>query len=289
MQERNSSMEEIQTIVDLQRYPIHDTANPEIQSLIARCQAELDAVGCSLVEKFILPESLARMCEEATRLLPRVHWVTEPHNPYFSPDDSSLPADHPVRTMGDRNSGFIGADLLASDSDLNLLYDWQPLTDFVGACLGVSPIYRFADPLARNPYSVMRPDDRFPWHFDGNEFTITVLVQAADEGGIFEYAPDIRTPTSENFDAVAKVLHGSRDGVHSLDLRPGDMQIFKGRYSMHRVTQVKGKANRIIAGPSFVRDPVRVHKPVHAKQVYGRALPIHYEQAAEASPDALTD
>ena len=289
MAERKSSLQEMQNIVDLERYPIHDTSNPEIQTLIARCQEELDAVGCSLVEQFILPDSLARMCAEATRLLPQIHWVTEPHNPYFSHDDPSLPDDHPIRTMGNRNSGFIGADLLAPDSDLNLLYDWQALTDFVGACLRVNPIYQFADPLARNPYSVMRPDDTFPWHFDGNEFTITVLVQAADAGGIFEYAPDIRSPESENFDAVAKVLHGSRDGVHSLDLRPGDLQIFKGRYSMHRVTQVKGETTRIIAGPSYVRDPGRVHKPVHAKQVYGRALSIHYEQAGEESPDALTD
>ena len=34
---------------------------------------------------------------------------------------------------------------------------------------------------------------QFTWHFDTNDFAVTVLVQPADEGGIFEFVPQIRS------------------------------------------------------------------------------------------------
>ena len=80
----------------------------------------------------------------------------------------------------------------------------------------------------------------FPWHFDTNNFTITLAIQSADEGGLFEYAPNMRAE-SENFAAVRVVLDGDSDLVRSLALEPGDLQIFKGRHSLHRVTPLWGQ------------------------------------------------
>lgn len=275
-------------IIDLDRYPIDDLSRPETRDLVANCRRELDAAGCCVVHNFVLPQSLARMKAEADRLLPRTFWSTEDHNPYFCAGAPELPADHPQRTFQKRDSGFINSDLLEADSDLRAIYNWDGLTRFVSDCLGVSPIYCWADPLGCNPYGVMRNGSFFPWHFDGNEFTISILVQEAEMGGVFEYAPDIRSPENENFDCVKRVLDGGRDCVHALDLRPGDLQIFKGRFSMHRVTPVTGGKPRIIALPTYVVDPFAVNRPEHSKQVYGRALPIHYERES-CRPDALTD
>ena len=149
---------------------------------------------------------------------------------------------------------------------------------FISDSLGVFPLYRWSDPLGKNPYSIMHKDHYFPWHFDGNEFTLSILVQKAEKGGLFEYSPDLRSTENENFDEVTKVLRGSRDKVKSLDLQPGDLQIFKGRFSMHRVTKIEGNTSRYIALPTYVKDSYRVNKPEHSKQVYGKALPIHYER-----------
>ena len=44
---------------------------------------------------------------------------------------------------------------------------------FVSACLGISPIYRWADPLACHAYNVMEPEGILPWHFDSCEFTLS--------------------------------------------------------------------------------------------------------------------
>ena len=124
----------------------------------------------------------------------------------------------------------------------------------------------------------MKEGHYFPWHFDGNEFTVSILIQEAEEGGLFEFVPDIRKPGDENLDSVKSILKGSRDRVRSLKLKPGDMQLFKERYSLHRVTRVQGKINRIIALPSYTTHPGMMNRPEHSIQVYGKSLPIQYER-----------
>ena len=124
----------------------------------------------------------------------------------------------------------------------------------------------------------MKEGHYFPWHFDGNEFTVSILIQEAEEGGLFEFVPDIRKPGDENLDSVKSILKGSRDRVRSLKLRPRDMQLFKGRYSLHRVTRVQGKIKRIIALPSYTTYPKMINRPEHSIQVYGKSLPIQYER-----------
>ena len=117
-----------------------------------------------------------------------------------------------------------------------------------------------------------------PWHFDGNEFTVSILIQEAEEGGLFEFVPDIRKPGDENLESIKSILIGSRDRVRSLKLRIGDMQLFKGRYSLHRVTRVQGKIKRIIALPNYTTHPGMMNRPEHSIEVYGKSLPIQYER-----------
>ena len=100
--------------------------------------------------------------------------------------------------------------------------------------------------------------------------------------------PSIRSKDNENFENVKKVLKGDRKLVKSLDLKPGDLQIFKGRFSMHRVTKIEGKTSRYIALPCYVKDPYRVNKPEHSKQVYGKVMPIHFERE-NLEADGLID
>jgi hypothetical protein len=209
-------------------------------------------------------------------------------NPYLTKEDTSLPEDHPKRFFEERTSSFINSDLLEADSILRMIYDSDVMVHFVSDCLNVGPIYRWAEPLGRNPYSVMKDGDYFPWHFDGNDFTVSILVSEAEEGGDFEYAPDIRSANNECFDEVGAVLHGAREKVRVLSLKTGDLQIFKGRYSMHRVTTTQGESPRIIALPTYVTNPYLVNRPHHAEAFYGRSMDIHHERNLERV-DNLTD
>ena len=279
----------IEDLIDLDTYPIHQIGNPIRDELVAETRQQMDAVGCCRISNFVRPEAIAIMLQEAQSLHDQAHWAENAHNPYASPDDPSFPEGHPRRFFQDRASGFINSDLLAPTSPLNRIYDADILTHFVWECLGTSvPIYRWADPLGCNPYGVMEPGHYFPWHFDGNEFTVSILVQKAERGGVFEYVPDIRQPGAENYERVQAVLEGSRQGVHELDLQPGDLQLFKGRFSMHRVTKIEGSATRYIALPTYVHDPFRMNRPHHAVNYYGRSTELH-DQRAAALVDGLVD
>ena len=278
----------ISNIIDLDKYPIDDLDNPITQKLIKDCRARLDYDGCALIKDLVKQESLDRMQAEADLLYDQTYWSKGSHTPYFNKDDPSLPEGHPKRSFQERSSGYINSDILVTESDLRAIYASNTVTQFISKCLGVTPLYIWEDPLACNPYSIMDPDNYFPWHFDGNEFTVSILVQESEAGGVFEYAADLRNPENENFEGVKEILEGGREGVNQLDLRPGDMQIFKGRFSMHRVTKITGNRRRVIALPTYVTDPYSVNRPAHSIHLYGRAEPIHYERE-NYRVDGLTD
>jgi hypothetical protein len=76
--------------------------------------------------------------------------------------------------------------------------------------------------------------------------------------------------------------------VHELDLQLGDLQLFAGRFSMHRVTRIIGDTTRYIGLPTYVHDPYRMNRPYHSESIYGRATEMHRERA-NVLVDGLVD
>jgi len=279
----------LKTIVDLENYPIHDLNSKKIKKLVKKCKDDLDKLSCSTIPNFILPNSIKIMNSELEEKIDKVFMSKKSINPYLnSKDDPSLNEAHPKRTFLERDNGYLNSDLFNKESEMKFLYEQEELLKFVSVCLGISPIYRWADPLACHAYNVMRPEGILPWHFDSCEFTLSIMIQKPDEGGIFEYCPFIREPGNENFNEVKKVLDGDRTKVRQLKLEPGDLQIFKGRFTMHRVTRVKGNKPRYLCIPAYVLDPWRVNTPDHSQAIYGKVLPIHIERN-QARSDGLAD
>ena len=279
----------LKTIVDLERYPIQDLNSPKIKETIKKCKNDLDKFSCATIPNFILFESLEVMNAELKKHINEVYMSKESINAYlYSKDDSSLPIDHPKRIFMDRDNGYLNSDLFEKDSEMKFLYAQEDLLKFVSACLGVSPIYRWADPLACHAYNVMKPEGILPWHFDSCEFSLSILMQKPEKGGIFEYCPNIREPGNENFKEVKKILDGDRTRVRRLKLDPGDLQIFKGRFTLHRVTKVEGNRSRYLCIPAYVLDPWRVNTPEHSRAIYGKVLPIHIERNKPRA-DGLAD
>jgi len=279
----------LKTIVDLKRYPIQDLNSPNIKSLIQKCKEELDQFSCSSIPNFILPKSLEIMNEELKKKIDEVYMSNKRVNPYlYSKDDPSLSKDHPKRIFMKRDNGYLNSNLFEKNSEMKFLYEQEELLKFISACLGISPIYRWADPLACHAYNIMKSKGILPWHFDSCEFTLSLMIQKPEGGGIFEYCPFIRAPGNENFDEVKKVLDGDRTRVRQLILEPGDLQIFKGRFTLHRVTKIEGDKPRYICIPAYVLDPWRVNTPEHSQSIYGKVLPIHIERNSARS-DGLAD
>ena len=82
----------LKTIVDLDKYPIHDLNSPIIKKLIERCKKELEENSCSTISNFILPQSLKVMNLELEKQLDEVYMSKESINAYlYAKDDPSLP------------------------------------------------------------------------------------------------------------------------------------------------------------------------------------------------------
>lgn len=263
-------------LIDLKQYPIDRLASAKGRALVTFVRDQLADDGCCRLHGFLTARALRRATAECDARRSKAFHSTAEHNVYFCADDPSLPEDHPVRLFQKRSQGFIGADYFQDDTVIKQLYHYEPLTTFLSACLETAPIYRSADPIACCPVSVQEAGQAFPWHFDGNEFTVTLMLQSAESGGIFEYAPMIRSPHNEAYDAVRALLHGDRNLVRSLELQDGDLQIFKGKYSAHRVTAVAGRKPRYLAAPAWALMPQMVNTVERSLSGYGRALEVHY-------------
>lgn len=277
----------VSDFIDLDRYPI-DRPGPGRDSIIAEARAAIDTVGCAVLRGFVRAQSLPTIVAECDRTAKFGHRNFNRTNPYFTTEHSDLPASHPLRRFYDRSNAFVPADHFQEESILRAIYEWPAFAPFIQETLGEERFYRYADPLADVIVNLADEGAGFPWHFDTNNFTVTLAIQNAAEGGDFEYSPYLRTPTDENYGGVERVLDGDPSLIRTLRLEPGDLQIFKGRYSLHRVTPLSGPLTRYVAIFSYVEEPGMVGNPERTRQLYGRVLPIHFERAGLRA-DALMD
>ncbi len=274
--------------IDTERYPIADSSASAYEQLVYGIRAQLADDGCAVLPAFIRPDRIDALIAESDRVASNGHRSFNRTNVYFTQDDPSLPERHPLRRFYDRSNAFVPADNFGPDSALRSIYEWRHFPAFIQAVLDEKRFYRYADPLADVIINVVEEGDGFPWHFDTNNYTVTLAIQNGVAGGAFEYCPNLRTPTDENYDRVEQVLDGESSKIKTLHLQPGDLQIFKGRYSLHRVTPVIGERKRYVAIFSFVEEPGMVGSPERTRQLYGRVLPIHLERAGRRA-DALID
>ena len=273
-------------LIDLERYPIDAPDCEKYQTLLTRVQADLAGDGCAVIRGFLTPQAVQALVAEADSVAAFGHKSFNRTNPYFTQDNPNLPEDHPARQFFDRSNAFIPADNFLPDAPLRRIFDFPAFDPFIKAALQEDEFYRYADPLADVIVNMAEEGAGFPWHFDTNNYTVTLAVQNADAGGEFEYAPEIRKD-NENFAEVAKVLAGTSGKVKKLRLEPGDLQLFRGRYSLHRVAPLKGPTPRYVAIFSYVQEPGMVATPERCRQLYGKVLPIHYEKAGLRADDYL--
>jgi len=274
--------------VDLARYPIDRPGSAAYAGLLAGVQATLEADGCAVLKGFVPAARIADLVVEADQVSPAAHRSYNRTNAYFTTDDPALPVSHPKRRFYERSNAFVPADNFGPGSILRAIYEYPAFAPFVQAALQEERFHRYADPLADVIVNVVEDGGGFPWHFDTNNYTVTLAIRNGEGGGLFEYVPALRSAVDENYAGVGAVLDGCAAEVKSLALEPGDLQIFKGRYELHRVTPGTGARPRYVGIFSFVEEPGMVASPERCQQLYGRVLPVHYERAGVRA-DALLD
>jgi hypothetical protein len=276
-------------MVDTDRYPLTDPGSAAWRATVDRTRADLAAVGCSVLADFVRPELQEVLRAECAALEPHAYTKIEKVNAYNTAIDAALPEDHPGRTIMERGNAFVARDHIPASSLIGRLYTSPVFQRFIADCFGLPQLHELADPLSGLTLNVIAPGRTHPWHFDTNSHTVSMLTQAASDGGTFEYCPNIRSAEAENFADVRAVLSGENTrSVQRLRLRPGDLQLFKGRFALHRVTRVEGKIARHSAIFAYSERPGVIGSPERTRQLFGRVLPEHLADRAVRG-DALLD
>ncbi len=248
----------IYSLIDLDRYPLNDFAGTAGQRLIIQTRAALDQEGSCSMHGFVHQSAVAEMAAEASTLLNLAYQGPTEVTPYFFNYDLGkgikLADDHPLKRKGKRNLAQVASDLIPDHHKLSRLYHSPVLTDFLAAILDQA-VYRNQDKYQSLNISVMNAGGCQQWHFDSGPMVTTLLLQAPEAGGVFEYVPELRSDESENFAQVQQVLDGASDRVKRLKLQAGTLSLFRGHYSMHRVTEVTGRRTRIQAILGFSTTP----------------------------------
>ncbi|MFD3450570.1 arpA protein [Streptomyces sp. NPDC058691] len=263
-------------VVDTARYPLTELDSAERQAVVSHARRELAALGCTVLPDFIRPSLRDVLRQECSAIAPSAHFDAETVNVYNIAVDSQLPQDHPGRRTFLRGNAFVARDRIPASALIGRLYSDTAFQDFVARCFGLPRLHELADPLSGLVLNVVLPGMEHPWHFDTNEFTVSMLTQEAQAGGAFEYCPNIRSAQDECFDDVRDVLDGRGEQlIRRLALQPGDLQLFKGRYSLHRVSPVGGEAARHSAIFAYSERPGVIGSVARTRQLFGRVLPEH--------------
>lgn len=256
--------------VNLRRYPIDDLASPEAREVVATSRAKMANNGVCLLQEFITPQATEAMVGEARSLVDKAYFCHNTHTAYLKAVDESFPTDHPARRLLRTDVGSVAYDCIPHDSALRSLYEWDALTSFIAAVLQKPTLYRHADALGALSINVFTPGDEHAWHFDEAEFTVTMMLQTAEQGGAFEYVANIRNATDPHYDHVARVLDGDREDVRCLPFNPGDLLIFAGRHTLHRLAPVAGRRPRLVPVLCYAEQPDVVNSDRVRKLFWGR-------------------
>lgn len=223
------------------RHPI--TLSTYVQS----CKDRLDADGALVLAGFFSEESVASVAAEALTQIDNVFYAGSTHNVYLTDPDSRYAADHPFNRQVVSSKGLIADDQITASSPLREVYNDPEFRAFLAGVLGIDELHPYDDPLSSINVHFASAGRELGWHFDNSSFAVTMLLQAPEVGGVFEYVPSVRDSSVGDmaFDRVADVLDGQQ-AVRTLDFDPGALVLFRGRNALHRVTPVEGLVTRLL-------------------------------------------
>lgn len=236
--------------IDLLRHPLGDS------DYRTACKDMLDRDGVLVLPQFFRSESIEKVVTQSMQCSTDVFYADSTHNVYLTDPDDSLPDDHPFNAQVLSSKGLIADDQIPPDSALRDVYRSPDFRAFLCAVLGIEAVYPYADSLSSINVHFADRGRELGWHFDNSSFAVTMLLQAPEGGGCFEYVANARHAASGNqgFETVAGVLDGST-APSILHFDPGALVLFRGRDSLHRVTPTEGDTTRLLVVFAYNDEP----------------------------------
>jgi hypothetical protein len=261
----------MRTIINLDKYPLDRQGSREWNSLVEASIEKLNSGGMFNLEDFLMLGIVEKAVSEIQPIMDtKSHTHKRLHNIYFKPEIADLAPDHPALRKVETISHTVCADQMPRSIILSI-YEYEPLRQFLAATTGKPALHVMQDPLARANVMSYRNGEALNWHFDRAEFTTTLLLQAPEVGGNFEYRTNLRSDNDPNYDGVAKLLEGRDPELQSMTLKAGTLNVFRGKNTAHRVTTVEGQRERIVAVFSYYEKAGVIFSDEERIGFYGRA------------------
>lgn len=232
---------QLNRLIDLDRYPIDRLDTPEGTALIARCLADLDRDAAASLPGFLREDALPGLVAEAERLIPgsrrfeKVPRVTYPESDVS--DGSAVATEVRALKHINANNQILNYQI-PNNSDLRAIYLWPALTEFVRRIRRVPTLHVSQCPHLALTMKAAFEGDTDGWHYDPNDGVVTLLLQTADQGGAFEYAPNIRSDSDQNYAGVKRLFQNPEAEGRRIAQAPGAFTVFNGKNSLHRVKPV---------------------------------------------------
>ncbi len=257
-------------VLDLEAFPLDSPKSEAYQSLVARCRSEMAGGGLFNLDGFLKPEVAQAEAQALTPLMDRSSYLHKRrHNIYFKKDLEGVSPEHPALAEFETSNNTLCSDQLLG-SVVEAIYNWKPLQHFLAEVMDKPALYPMDDALAA--FNVMRYQEgqALNWHFDRSEFTVTLLLQAPEKGGEFEYRTELRSIDDPNYDGVARLLAGDDPQMQRMNVVPGTLNVFRGVNTPHRVTPVVGDRARMIAVLTYYERPGARFTAAEQLGFYGR-------------------
>jgi len=237
-------------IIHLDEFPIHDPL------FIKQCKQQLDEKGALVLADFLSDTAIQKIVQEGLDNQHLAFYSSKQHNVYLRPADADHPDDHPRNRQITSSKGCITDDQIPQDSPLKTLYDAPSFRTFLAAIFNEDKLYNYADDLSSINLHYAKQGQELGWHFDESSFAITLLIQAPEAGGSFEYIENMRDADAGemNYEGVEKVLNNELE-VNTLAAQAGTLTLFRGRNAIHRVTPTEGDTTRILTVLAYNSKP----------------------------------
>ena len=232
---------QLNQVINLASHPIHHTDYEQA------CKQQFDKQGVLVLKQFLTPTALSTVLKEGQDKQHLAFYTDSEHNVYLTQADASFAYNHPRNRGVQSSKGCITDDQIDLNSPLRTLYDAQPLRSFLAFVLGEKKLHPYADPLSSINLHYASEGQELGWHFDNSSFAITLLIQSPKAGGQFEYVQSLRDSNQGdmNYSGVSQVLNGTTKAAIQT-VKAGDLMLFRGRNSLHRVTPTLGAITRML-------------------------------------------
>ena len=255
--------------IDLDRYPLDQPDSAAWQAMVTAAKASLARDGLFNLPGFLTPEALDEtLAHVRPRLASESFHHSRWHNIYFKDSVDGLAPDHPALKKVETANHTLCHDQL-SDTPLDRIYRYGGFIRFLEAVMDQPKLHIMDDPLAGVNVLEYRAGEALNWHFDRSIFTTTVLLQEAEQGGLFEYARNLRSEDDPNHVGIADLLDG-RLVPTTLEQAAGTLNVFLGVNTAHRVSRVAGAQSRIVAVLSHYDRPGAAFSEAERMGFFGR-------------------